>query len=113
MISFQNSKTTKHAMENWPEILPAFLRVDCERMRSRRSSAAVPSHHKETRRFWRQLVRPAHRRGQVKITTTSVPTDLAQPFWVYRDLGGRSSITSISSHDKRDVGIRFECRVIR
>ena len=100
-----------HAMENWPEILPAFLRVDCETdeitsINPPRSSRII----KKPEDFGDSWSDPLTAEDKVKIHHYfNVRQTLRNHFGFIEVSAGGSSITIDLNLDKRDVGIRFEC----
>jgi hypothetical protein len=100
-----------HAMENWPEILPAFLRVDCE------TDEITPINPPRSPR----IIRKPEDFGdswsdrltaedKVKIHHYfSARKTLRNHFGFIEVSAGGSSVTIDLNLDKRDIGIRFEC----
>jgi hypothetical protein len=100
-----------HAMENWPEILPAFLRVDCETdeitpINPPRSPRII----KKPEEFGDSWSDRLTAEDKVKIHDYfNARQTLRNHFGFIEVSAGGSSVTIDLSHDKRDVGIRFEC----
>jgi hypothetical protein len=99
------------AMENWPEILPAFVRVNCE------TDEVTPINPPRVPR----IIRKPEEFGDSwsDSLTAEDKSKIHQYFWarqaLHKNFGfievsaGGSSVTIDLNPAKRDVGIRFEC----
>jgi hypothetical protein len=100
-----------HAMENWPEILPAFVRVDCE------TDEIIPINPPRTPRIIRKPEEfgdswsdPLTTEDKLKIRRYFIAREtLRKNFGFIEVSAGGSSVTIDLNRARRDVGIRFEC----
>jgi hypothetical protein len=99
------------ALPGWPEMLPAFVRVDCETdeitlINPRRS----PCFLKRPEEFGDSWSDPLVAEDKAKIRDYfSARTTLRRHFGFVRVSAGGSSVTVELNSDKRDIGISFEC----
>ena len=100
-----------HALESWPEILPAFVRVDCE------TDEVTPIDPPQSPRIIRkpeefgdswsdQLTAEDKRKIQQYFSAREA---LRKNFGFIEVSAGGASVTVDLNRSKRDVGIRFEC----
>jgi hypothetical protein len=100
-----------HAMENWPEILPAFVRIDCE------TDEIIPINPPRTPRIIRKPEEfgdswsdPLTTEDKLKIRRYFIAREtLRKNFGFIEVSAGGSSVTIDLNRARRDVGIRFEC----
>ena len=100
-----------HAMEGWPEILPAFVRVDCETdevtsIDPPRSPHVIRKPEEFGDSWSDQLT--AEDKGKIQ-QYFSARQALRKNFGFIEVSAGGSSVTVDLNRAKRDVGIRFEC----
>jgi hypothetical protein len=100
-----------HAMENWPEILPAFVRVDCETdevtpIDPPRSPHIIRKPEEFGDSWSDQLT--AEDKGRIQ-QYFSAREALRKNFGFIEVFAGGSGVTVDLNRSKRDVGIRFEC----
>jgi len=100
-----------HAMENWPEILPAFVRVDCETdevtpIDPPRSLHIIRKPEEFGDSWSDQLT--AEDKGKIRRYFFAREA-LRKNFGFIEVSAGGSSVTVDLNRSKRDVGIRFEC----
>lgn len=100
-----------HAMENWPEILPAFVRVDCETdevtpIDPPRSPRIIRKPEEFGDSWSDQLT--AEDKGRIQ-QYFSAREALRKNFGFIEVFAGGSGVTVDLNRSKRDVGIRFEC----
>ena len=100
-----------HAMENWPEILPAFVRVDCETdevtpIDPPRSLHIIRKPEEFGDSWSDQLT--AEDKGKIRRYFFAREA-LRKNFRFIEVSAGGSSVTVDLNRSKRDVGIRFEC----
>jgi hypothetical protein len=100
-----------HAMENWPEILPAFVRVDCETdevtpIDPPRSPHIIRKPEEFGDSWSDQLTAEDKRRIQRYFSAREA---LRKNFGFIEVFAGGSGVTVDLNRSKRDVGIRFEC----
>ena len=99
------------AVENWPEILPAFVRVDCETdeitpINPPRSPRIIKKPEECGDNWSDQL----SAEDKVKIHHYFVVREaLRKNFGFIEVSAGGSSVTIDLNREKRDIGIRFEC----
>jgi hypothetical protein len=99
------------ALPNWPEILPAFIRVDCEtdeiiKLDPRRASRTI-KHPEACGDSWSD---PLTADDKIKIVNYfTCRESLRDHFGYIQVSAGGSSVTVDLDHDKRDIGISFEC----
>jgi hypothetical protein len=100
-----------HAMENWPEILPAFVRVDCETdevtpIDPPRSSRII----RKPEDFGDSWSDPLTTEDKSRIQRYfSAREALRKNFGFIEVSAGGSSVTIDLNRSKRNVGLRFEC----
>jgi len=99
------------AMEHWPEILPAFVRVDCETDEVTPIDPPRPPHIvKKPEEFgdsWSDQL-TAEDKGLIR-QYFSAREALRKNFGFVEVSAGGSSVTVDLNRTRRDVGIRFEC----
>ena len=99
------------AMEKWPEILPAFVRVDCETdeitpIDPPRSPRVI----KKPEEFGDSWSDQLTAEDKVRIRSYFTAREaLRENFGFIEVAAGGSSVTIDLNRAKRDVGIRFEC----
>lgn len=99
------------ALPNWPEILPAFVRVDCEtdeitQLNPRRASRTI----KSPEEFGDSWSDPLTTEDKAKIHCYfTVRESLRDHFGFIQVSAGGSSVMVDLDPDKRDIGISFEC----
>jgi hypothetical protein len=100
-----------HAMENWPEILPAFVRVDCETDEVTPIDPPRSPHIiRKPEEFGDSWSDPLTAQDKGKIQQYfSAREALRKNFGFIEVSAGGSSVTVDLNRSKRDVGIRFEC----
>jgi hypothetical protein len=99
------------ALENWPEILPAFVRVDCETdevtpIDPPRSPRIIRKPEEFGDSWSDQLT--AEDKGKIRRYFLAREA-LQKNFGFIEVAAGGSSVTIDLNRSKRDVGIRFEC----
>jgi hypothetical protein len=100
-----------HAMENWPEILPAFVRVDCETDEvTPIDPSRSPRIIRKPEEFGDSWSDPLTTEDKGRIQRYfSAREALRKNFGFIEVSAGGSSVTIDLNRSKRDVGIRFEC----
>jgi hypothetical protein len=99
------------ALPNWPEILPAFVRVDCENDEvTKLNPRRVPRIIKKPEEFGDSWSDQLTADDKAKICRYFAAREsLRDHFGFIQVSAGGSSVTVDLDRDKRDVGISFEC----
>ena len=100
-----------HAMENWPEILPAFVRVDCETDEvTPIDPPRSPRIIRKPEEFGDSWSDQLNAEDKTKIQGYfSAREALRKNFGFIEVSAGGSSVTVDLDRSKKDVGICFEC----
>ncbi|PYJ40092.1 MAG: hypothetical protein DME86_13095, partial [Verrucomicrobia bacterium] len=100
-----------HAVESWPEILPAFVRVNCQTdeitpINPPRSPRII----RKPEEFGDSWSDPLTAEDKIRIRNYFTAREaLRKNFGFIEVSAGESSITVDLNRTKRNVGIRFEC----
>ena len=99
------------AMQNWPEILPAFVRVDCETDEvTSIDPLRSPRIIKKPEEFGDSWSDPLTREDMVKIRNYFIAREtLRKHFGFIEVAAGGSQVTVDLNRAKPDVGLHFEC----
>ena len=103
------------ALPNGPQILPAFVRVDCETDEIRRlNPRRCPLTLKKPEDFDDSWSDPLTKEDKKKIQHYFAVRDLLRDHFGFIQVSaGGSSVTVDLNRDRRDIGISFECPVAR
>jgi hypothetical protein len=99
------------ALPNWPEVLPAFVRVNCETDEiTRLNPRRMPRVTKNPEEFGDSWSDPLTATDKSKILSYFTSREsLRDHFGFVQVACGGSSVTVDLNRDKQDVGISFEC----
>jgi hypothetical protein len=99
------------ALSNWPQILPAFVRVDCETDEiTRLNPPRIPRIYKKPEEFDDSWSDPLTADDKKKIQHYFAAREsLREHFGFVQVSAGGSSVTVDLNPEKRDIGISFEC----